>query len=154
MPHGRSVSGENPLAIRISGMNRFEKKQPLPVPKKTKTEQTKIAAPAEAVTEAAKPIEAPAAKKTAVKKTTAKKVTSAKSAAKKTGAKKAVKKSATVAKQPVEPTDDEIRIRAYFIAERRVQMSLGGDPNNDWIQAREELIAELGNGSANGNGSH
>ncbi|HEY0369666.1 MAG TPA: DUF2934 domain-containing protein [Chthoniobacterales bacterium] len=59
-----------------------------------------------------------------------------------------------MAKQPVEPTDDEIRIRAYFIAERRVQMSLGGDPNNDWIQAREELIAELGNGSANGNGSH
>lgn len=53
----------------------------------------------------------------------------------------------------MEPTDEEIRIRAYFIAERRTQMSLGGDPNNDWIQAREELIAEFGGNKPNGNGN-
>ncbi|MDQ6860916.1 MAG: DUF2934 domain-containing protein, partial [Verrucomicrobiota bacterium] len=74
-----------------------------------------------------------------------------KSAAKKT-AKPLAAKSNAAKKRSAEPTDEMIRLRAYFIAERRSQMSLHGDPNNDWIQAREELIAELG--APNGNGSH
>jgi hypothetical protein len=43
-----------------------------------------------------------------------------------------------------EPTDDAIRIRAYFIAERRHQLSLPGDSNHDWIEARRQLIEEAG----------
>jgi hypothetical protein len=41
-----------------------------------------------------------------------------------------------------EPTDDEIRIRAYFIAERRLQLSLQGDSAHDWIEAKRQLIEE------------
>ena len=62
----------------------------------------------------------------------------------------AAKKFATPAKEPtagapkskVEPTDDEIRIRAYFIAERRHRLSLPGDSAHDWIEARRQLIEE------------
>jgi hypothetical protein len=44
--------------------------------------------------------------------------------------------------RPVEPTDDEIRIRAYFLGERRHQLSLPGDSAHDWIEARRQLIEE------------
>jgi hypothetical protein len=47
-------------------------------------------------------------------------------------------------RRPAEPTDDAIRIRAYFIAERRHQLSLPGDSNHDWIEARRQLIEEAG----------
>jgi hypothetical protein len=43
-----------------------------------------------------------------------------------------------------EPSDEEIRIRAYFIAERRIQLSLQGDSAHDWIEARRQLIEEAG----------
>ena len=43
-----------------------------------------------------------------------------------------------------EPTDEEIRIRAYFLAERRLQLSLPGDSAHDWIEARRQLIEEAG----------
>jgi len=41
-----------------------------------------------------------------------------------------------------EPSDTEISLRAYFIAERRLQLALQGDPANDWIEARKQLLAE------------
>ena len=44
--------------------------------------------------------------------------------------------------QITEPSDDEIRLRAYFLAERRIQLSLPGDSNHDWIEARRQLIEE------------
>ena len=67
--------------------------------------------------------------------------------------KTAVKKPATTAapgsaqKAPAssplrEPSDDEIRLRAYFLAERRHQLSLPGDSAHDWIEARRQLIEE------------
>ena len=74
-----------------------------------------------------------------------------KAAPRKTATKKsatpAAKKSAT--KRPAkrkgyEPTDDEIRLRAYFIAERRARSSQIGDPAQDWLDARRELIEESG----------
>lgn len=43
-----------------------------------------------------------------------------------------------------EPTDDEIRTRAYFLAQRRHQLSLPGDSAHDWIEARRQLIEEAG----------
>jgi len=41
-----------------------------------------------------------------------------------------------------EPSDEEIRIRAYFIAVRRSELSLQGDSAHDWIEARRQLVEE------------
>jgi len=41
-----------------------------------------------------------------------------------------------------EPSDEEIRLRAYFIAERRIQLSLQGDSAHDWIEAKRQLVEE------------
>ena len=140
-----------------------DKIDPVTVPKKSKAQETNVALPAEPVTSTAAANPAVEAKKSGAKQTGGKKAgaakkTGTKTAAKKTPAKKTTRKppraKAAPAKRVAEPSDEDIRIRAYFIAERRVQLSLDGDPANDWIQAREELITELSNGSANGNGSH
>lgn len=68
--------------------------------------------------------------------------------------KKAAAKKKSVAPKPAaarkssssgsvrEPSDDEIRTRAYFIAERRMQLSLQGDSAHDWVEARRQLIEE------------
>jgi hypothetical protein len=78
----------------------------------------------------------PRPKKTAPKKKTARAI---KPAASK-------KKAAPASIQ--EPSDEEIRIRAYFIAERRLQLSLAGDSAHDWIEARRQLIEEAGPASS------
>jgi hypothetical protein len=62
-------------------------------------------------------------------------------------------KPATSQKAPLpasihEPTDEAIRLRAYFIAERRIQLSLEGDSAHDWIEARRQLIEEAGPASS------
>jgi hypothetical protein len=66
-------------------------------------------------------------------------------AAKKTTSRKpaAVKRSATAA-NPADPSDDEIRLRAYFIAESRNELSKPGDETTDWLEARQQLYAEAG----------
>ena len=51
---------------------------------------------------------------------------------------------ASTAPQIAEPSDDDIRLRAYFIAERRMQLSLPGDSDHDWIEARRQLLEEAG----------
>lgn len=77
--------------------------------------------------------------------------------------KKALSKRSTSAKKPrepskkktaaktkgskvavIEPTDEEIRIRAYFIAERRHRLELIGDADTDWLEAKRQLLSELG----------
>jgi Protein of unknown function (DUF2934) len=70
------------------------------------------------------------------KKAPSKRSTSAK---KKTAAKTKGSKAAAI-----EPTDEEIRIRAYFIAERRHRLELAGDADTDWIEAKRQLLSELG----------
>ena len=45
-------------------------------------------------------------------------------------------------KSPV--SDEAIRIRAYFISEQRERLAIPGDANSDWIEARRQLLAELG----------
>ena len=57
------------------------------------------------------------------------------------------KKTATNAKAAkgssvTEPSDEAIRTRAYFIAERRHRLELSGDANTDWIEARRQLVSE------------
>jgi Protein of unknown function (DUF2934) len=79
------------------------------------------------------------------KKASSKRPTSAKkspaSAKKQTTAKtKGTKGSKGAA---IEPTDEEIQIRAYFIAERRHRLELVGDADTDWLEAKRQLLAEL-----------
>jgi hypothetical protein len=56
--------------------------------------------------------------------------------------KPAAPKKAPALKTLPEPSDEEIRIRAYFIAERRLQLKLQGDSAHDWIEAKRQLIEE------------
>jgi hypothetical protein len=37
-----------------------------------------------------------------------------------------------------------IRTRAYFIAERRHRLGLPGDASSDWLEAKRQLLSELG----------
>ncbi len=44
--------------------------------------------------------------------------------------------------QMAEPTDAEIQLRAYFLAERRIHQGLQGDSAQDWIEAKKQLLEE------------
>ena len=61
--------------------------------------------------------------------------------------KSAPPKKASPSASTREPSDEEIRIRAYFIAERRIQLSLQGDSAHDWIEARRQLVEEGNSGA-------
>src|SRR6266481_4736414 len=43
-----------------------------------------------------------------------------------------------------EPSDEEIRLRAYFISEHRRRFALPGDADSDWHEAKQQLISESG----------
>jgi len=91
------------------------------------------------------------ADRTAISRSPKKKPRAAATSGRKTGGKK---KSATdtptkrpakrTAKSPrlAEPTDAEIQVRAYFLAERRIQQGLQGDSAHDWIEAKKQLTEE------------
>ena len=40
------------------------------------------------------------------------------------------------------PSDDAVRLRAYFISERRRRFALPGDTESDWLEAKRQLLAE------------
>jgi hypothetical protein len=42
----------------------------------------------------------------------------------------------------VNPSNEEIQLRAYFISERRHRLGLPGDTSSDWLEARRQLVAE------------
>jgi hypothetical protein len=68
-----------------------------------------------------------------------------------TTSRKSREKSATTAKAPVphepativEPSDEAIRLRAYFISERRRRFALPGDAESDWLEAKRQLLSEV-----------
>lgn len=60
----------------------------------------------------------------------------------KKGASRARSSGASVA--TAGPTDEQIRLRAYFISERRRRFGLQGDANSDWIEAKRQLLSEIG----------
>ena len=67
--------------------------------------------------------------------------------AKKVPAKKATKRTAKTPSSSAgaaEPTDEQIRIRAYFIAERRHRLALPGNADSDWLEAKRQLLSEAG----------
>jgi hypothetical protein len=43
-----------------------------------------------------------------------------------------------------EPSDEAIRLRAYFISERRRRFALPGDTDSDWLEAKRQLLSEGG----------
>lgn len=47
-----------------------------------------------------------------------------------------------VAAVALDPTIDQIEMRAYFISERRRRFDLPGDANSDWLEAKRQLLAE------------
>jgi Protein of unknown function (DUF2934). len=46
--------------------------------------------------------------------------------------------------QTGEPLDEQIRMRAYFISERRRRFALPGDADSDWLEAKRQLLSETG----------
>jgi len=40
-----------------------------------------------------------------------------------------------------EPSDDAVRLRAYFISERRRRFALPGNAESDWLEAKRQLLA-------------
>jgi hypothetical protein len=69
-----------------------------------------------------------------------------KSVRKKPAARKKASKPAP-AETPIKatpPSDEQIRTRAYFIAEKREQLSIKGDHHGDWLEAKRQLFAEAG----------
>jgi hypothetical protein len=48
------------------------------------------------------------------------------------------------AAQLTEPSDEEIRLRAYFISEHRRRFAIAGDADSDWREAKQRLISESG----------
>jgi hypothetical protein len=74
------------------------------------------------------------------------------SGAKKSGASAKKTRAGGGEKQPraprigamVDPTDEDIRMRAYFIAERRQRLALPGDSSSDWLEAKRQLLSEGG----------
>jgi hypothetical protein len=45
---------------------------------------------------------------------------------------------------PVELSDEQVRLRAYFISERRRRFALPGDAESDWLEAKRQLLSEPG----------
>jgi hypothetical protein len=43
-----------------------------------------------------------------------------------------------------DPSDETIRLRAYFISERRRRFGLPGDTESDWLEAKRQLLSETG----------
>jgi Protein of unknown function (DUF2934) len=54
------------------------------------------------------------------------------------------RKTPATTKEKSRVSDEAIRIRAYFIAQQRERLAIPGDANSDWIEARRQLLAELG----------
>jgi hypothetical protein len=124
--------------MRYSVLGRFKSENVARKPKSSvdnNRAEESAASSANGKTSAPEPKKKPRA--TAKKKTTAVTKKSSSKPPGTTTAKPAVRR-------PGEPTDEEIRMRAYFIAERRHKLSLPGDSNHDWIEARRQLIEEAG----------
>ena len=92
-------------------------------------------------------------KKSKGKKAAAKKAATKKAATKAEAAVKEAKpakaKKGILAKKPVVAQakhavpHGDIRIRAYYIAERRVKLGWPGDSHSDWIEAERQIRAEI-----------
>jgi hypothetical protein len=55
---------------------------------------------------------------------------------------KAAKASRRASQSASRPSDDEIRILAYHLYERRQADGITGDPASDWVEAERRLVGE------------
>jgi hypothetical protein len=93
---------------------------------------------------------APAATKKTNKGQTPRRATTAKRPRKPSGTGDAAERTAHISASPQtdvtptsgEPSDDAVRLRAYFISERRRRFALPGDAESDWLEAKRQLLAE------------
>jgi hypothetical protein len=109
------------------------------VPKKTKT--------AEDVIQPSPESGAPAATKKTGKRQTPRRATGAKKPRKPTDMSErtshiSASPPANVTPMSGEPSEDAVRLRAYFISERRRRFALPGDAESDWLEAKRQLLAE------------
>ncbi len=74
----------------------------------------------------------------------AKQVPPTKPAPKKKAAPKAAAAKKPAAKKSKRPTNEDIALRAYFIAERRQKLGWFGDETQDWVEAERQLLKEAG----------
>jgi hypothetical protein len=112
-----------------------------PVPKKTKIVQSKN----EANTDTESPTDIKATKAPRARRAT-KAQKPRKTSATKTKTTTAQTGISTFPREPetaMEPSDDAIRLRAYFISERRRRFALPGDAESDWLEAKRQLFAEV-----------
>jgi hypothetical protein len=112
------------------------------VPKKKKT--------AEDINQPSPESDAPAATKKNSKHQTPRRVTTAKKPRKPSGIKDASERTAHISTSPQadvtpmseDPSEESVRLRAYFISERRRRFALPGDTESDWLEAKRQLLAE------------
>jgi hypothetical protein len=112
------------------------------VPKKKKT--------AEDLNQRSPELGAPAITKKTSKRQTPRRETATKKPRKPSGTKYASGRPAHISASPQtdatsmseEPLDDAVRLRAYFISERRRRFALPGDAESDWLEAKRQLLAE------------
>jgi len=111
------------------------------VPKKKKTFQAEIAGggPPEA---GKSPAEMKIKKMPAVRRASTRK--SAAAPKKSVTAGKTKVSMPSEAAQGRDPSDEAIRLRAYFISERRRRFGLPGDADSDWLEAKRQLLFETG----------
>jgi hypothetical protein len=112
------------------------------VPKKTKT--------AEINNQSSSESGGPAPTKKAGKRQSRRRATTAKKPRKEATAKEPIagttaQISASPHPEPVTSGDlseETIRLRAYYISERRRRFALPGDAESDWLEAKRQLVAE------------
>jgi len=112
------------------------------VPKKTKT--------AENINQPSPESDAPAATKKTGKRQTPRRATTAKKPRKPTGTRNTTERTAHISASPQanvtpmseDPSEEAVRLQAYFISERRRRFALPGDAESDWLEAKRQLLAE------------
>jgi Protein of unknown function (DUF2934) len=113
-----------------------------PVPKKKKT--------TEAVNQPSPQSAAPAKTKKTGKRQTPRRATTAKKTRKPSRTIDTPERMAQISASPradatsmsVEVSEETVRLRAYFISERRRRFALPGDAESDWLEAKRQLLAE------------
>jgi hypothetical protein len=112
------------------------------VPKKTKTAEDKNQTSAVSG--------APATTKKTGKRQSGRRATTTKKPRKPASTKETTDRGAQISASPQaepmpasgEPSEDAVRLRAYFISERRRRFALPGDAESDWLEAKRQLLAE------------
>jgi hypothetical protein len=109
------------------------------VPKKKKTAQDVNQPSPESAAKAA--TKKPGKRQTPRRATTAEKPRKPRDASERT-AHISTSPQANVTPTPEDPSEDAVRLRAYFISERRRRFALPGDNESDWLEAKRQLLAE------------